>query len=276
MRKAIIKFFKNFFYNERKRTKVFLGEPFVVQYQNVSGEDVVATLFGYYDNSEDLGKKNGGNPDSVIITNLQGGDYERILASSVNSKKLKIGKWRFQSPSTNQLQQTLKINQIDANGKHYTTPMNLGILKDAYQFQDDILESKKQLSVDGNTFIEFPLKALTTFVISMFPIKEEQVIAEYLDKAWWAITKAFFVKVTDALFYRTRNHVSKLEAQINHMGNQIIWLNNDIERYKNNFEQQFGNDYAKKIAENPSIQILSQMDAAQPEAKPDAEPEPKN
>ena len=143
-----------------------MSDPYVIQYVNSATNDVTAILFGYNDN---FGFPNFGNPTSVTITNLQGGTYQRLLAQS-QSKEFKVGKWRFQSATSSQLQQTLTINHVDANGKQYTIPLNLSIMKDAYQFQSDVLDVTKPLTTDGNTFVTFTLKALTTFVISIFPV----------------------------------------------------------------------------------------------------------
>jgi hypothetical protein len=43
-------------------------------------------------------------------------------------------------------------------------------MRDAYQFQNDILDISKTITVDGNTQITFPLLPLTDLVISMFPV----------------------------------------------------------------------------------------------------------
>jgi len=146
---------------------VAVSDPYVIQYQNTdTTTDVTAFLFGYNDF---FGTTNFGNPTAVVITNLQGGTYGRLIAQS-NNKPFKIGKWRFQSANTAQLQQTLSINHVDANGKQYSVPLNLSIMRDAYQQQSDIIDVTKPVSVDGDTFVSFTLKAGTTFVISMFPI----------------------------------------------------------------------------------------------------------
>jgi hypothetical protein len=146
---------------------VAVSDPYVIQYQNTATTDVTAILFGYNDY---FGATNYGNPSpDVILTNLQGGTYGRLISQS-NNKFFKIGKWRFQSGTTSQLQQTLTINHVDANGKQYSTPLNLSIMRDAYQQQSDIIDVTKPVTVDGNTYVTFTLKASTTFVISMFPV----------------------------------------------------------------------------------------------------------
>lgn len=145
---------------------VGISDPYVISYQNTTSSNVTAILFGYNDY---FGSTNYGNPTAVVITNLQGGTYGRLIAQS-NNKFFKIGKWRFQSTVPSQLQQTLTINHVDANGKQYSTPLNLSIMRDAYQQQSDILDVTKPVTVDGNTYVTFTLIASTTLTISMFPV----------------------------------------------------------------------------------------------------------
>lgn len=143
-----------------------VSDPYVIQYVNTTAGDLTATLFGYNDF---FGAANFGNPAGITISNLQGGTYGRLIAQS-NNKFFKIGKWRFQSSTASQLQQTLQINHVDANGKQYSTPMNLSIMRDAYQQQADIIDVSKPVTIDGNSYITFTLIASATLVISMFPI----------------------------------------------------------------------------------------------------------
>ena len=145
---------------------VGISDPYVISYQNTTTTNAAAILFGYNDY---FGSSNYGNPVAIVITNLQGGTYGRLIAQS-NNKFFKIGKFRFQSTSPSQLQQTLTIYHVDANGKQYSTPLNLSIMRDAYQQQSDILDVTKPVTVDGNTYITFTLIASTTLTISMFPV----------------------------------------------------------------------------------------------------------
>ncbi len=150
---------------------VAVSDPYVIQYNNTDAVPVTAILFGYNDYfNAPLG--NFGNPVLTIITNLQTGSiagYGRMIAQS-NNKFFKIGKWRFQCSTPAQLQITLNITHVDANGKQYTTPLNLSIMRDAYQQQPDIIDVSKTVTVDGNTFITFTLLAGAVFTISMFPV----------------------------------------------------------------------------------------------------------
>jgi hypothetical protein len=150
-----------------------VSDPYVIQYDNTTGlVPVTAVLFGYNDYSNLVLTPNYGNAASVNILNLQTGSitgYARMIAQS-NNKFFKIGKWRFQCGTSAQLQITLNINHVDANGKTYTTPLNLSIMRDAYQQQSDIIDVTKPVTIDGNTFITFTLLAGVVFTISMFPV----------------------------------------------------------------------------------------------------------
>lgn len=158
-------------YASGQSQSIALSDPYVIQYTNTTGGALTAVLFGYNDNYNAV---NFGNPAGITITNLQTGGglgtgYGRLLAQS-NNKEFKIGKWRFQSATSSQLQQTLQLVHVDGNGKQYSTPLNLSIMRDAYQQQSDILDVTKVLTIDGNTYITFTLVANATVVISMFPV----------------------------------------------------------------------------------------------------------
>lgn len=143
-----------------------VSDPYVIQYTNTTAGTLTAVLFGYNNNFQST---TFGNPAGITVTNLQGSSYLALLGQTSN-KPLKIGKWRYQSSSSSQLSQTLTISHFDANGKQFSTPLNLSIMRDAYQFQSDILDITKVIVVDANTQITFPLLATTTLVISMFPV----------------------------------------------------------------------------------------------------------
>lgn len=148
------------------RASAPLSDPYVIQYANTTTNDVTAYMFGFNDYS---GTANFGNPTAVVLTNLQGGTYGRLF-NQAQGKNFKVGKWRFQSSTASQLQQTVTINHVDANGKTYTVPLNLSVMLDAYQFQSTILDITKVVTVDGNTFLSFTLKASATLVISVYPV----------------------------------------------------------------------------------------------------------
>ena len=149
-------------------SEVNVSDPYVIQYVNGNAFGVTAVLFGYNNFFND-NTGQFGNPAGVTVTNLQGSSYLALLGQS-NNKAFKIGKWRFQSATAGQLSQTMTLSHFDANGKQYSTPLNLSILRDAYQFQSDILDVQKIIVIDANSQITFPLLANATIVISMFPV----------------------------------------------------------------------------------------------------------
>jgi len=145
-----------------------ISDPYVIQYANATGAAITGTLFGYNDYFLATNFNNG----ALTVTTLQGGTYNRLIAQTQN-KPLRIGKWRFQASGTNvasQLAITVTINQVDANGKQYSVPLNLSIMRDAYQQQSDIIDVTRAVTVDGNTYCTFSVMANTTLVISVFPI----------------------------------------------------------------------------------------------------------
>jgi hypothetical protein len=148
---------------------VSVSDPYVISYENTTLGNLTAILFGYNDY---FNVSNYGNNVGIVITNVQTGTtagYGRMIAQS-NNKFFKIGKWRFQSTSSPQLQVTMNIYHVDANGKQYITPLNLSIMRDAYQQQSDIIDVTKQVTVDGNTYCTFLLYGSATVTISMFPV----------------------------------------------------------------------------------------------------------
>jgi len=149
---------------------VSVSDPYVISFENSTGGNLTAILFGYNDY---FNVANYGNNVGISITNVQTGTtagYGRMIAQS-NNKFFKIGKFRFQSTSSPQLQITMNINHVDANGKQYITPLNLSIMRDAYQQQSDIIDVTKQVTVDGNTYMTFLLYSQTVLTISMFPVE---------------------------------------------------------------------------------------------------------
>jgi hypothetical protein len=148
-----------------------ISDPYVIQYANTSSSDVTATLFGYNDY---FLANSFNNPAAIgVPVTLQGGTYNRLISQTQN-KPLKIGKWRFQASGTNissQLSVTVTINQVDASGKQYSVPLNLSIMRDAYQQQSDIIDVTRPVTVDGNTYLNFTVKGSTTLTISVFPIE---------------------------------------------------------------------------------------------------------
>ncbi len=146
-----------------------VSDPYVIQYANTTTTDQTCYLFGY---NSFFGSTNYGNPTAAVITNLQTGTTAGygIMIAQTQNKPFKIGKWRFQSSTTSQLQITVQETHVDANGYQKTKPLNLSIMKDSYQFISDQVDMTIPSIVDGNTYYQFTLKASATLVITMFPV----------------------------------------------------------------------------------------------------------
>jgi len=157
-----------------------VSDPYVISYSNTTtGTNTTGVLFGYNDYSTQTNNGNGTlGSAGLVLTNLQGGTYGRLLTQS-NNKPFKIGKFRFQAATyttgtdntSSQLAITLTINHVDGNGKQYSTPLNLAIARDAYQQQNNILDVTKPITVDGNTYMTFTVYANTVLTIAMFPVE---------------------------------------------------------------------------------------------------------
>jgi len=154
-----------------------VSDPYVISFSNTTATGATSTtavLFGYNDYATATNNGNG----ALVVTNLQGGTYGRLLTQS-NNKPFKIGKFRFQAATygtgtdntVSQLAITMTINHVDGNGKQYSTPLNLAIARDAYQQQNNILDVTKPITVDGNTYLTFPVYINTVLTIAMFPVE---------------------------------------------------------------------------------------------------------
>ena len=156
----------NFSYASGGAMNVGVSDPYVLSYQNTATSTATAIIFGFNDY---FGSTNYGNATQLVITSLQGGTYGRMIAQT-NNKPFKVGKLRFQSTTTSNIAQTLTINHVDANGKVFQTPVNLSIMRDAYQQQSDIVDVTRPITVDGNTYLTIPVAGSSTLVISFFPV----------------------------------------------------------------------------------------------------------
>ncbi len=146
-----------------------VSAPYVIQYANTTTNDVTAIFMGFNDYAFST---NYGNPTAVVLTNLQGGTYGRLINQS-NNKNFVIGKWRFTASGSNitsQLTQTLNLYHVDANGVATSVPINMSVLKDLFQFSTDSIDVTRRVTFDGNTYITFTLKASCTLAIAAYPV----------------------------------------------------------------------------------------------------------
>jgi hypothetical protein len=169
--KNILNKIKEFFTKTKTIVREINTDPIVIEYKNTTDEDVNAILFGWDDFCF---SKNYGNPKGVIINTFQGGKYSRILSQTMQTG-LKFNEWRFISKNQEQLRVTFdKYAQI-GNNLFTRIPMNIGVMKDVFQYSQDVIVVKKQEIIRSNTYYSFPLLAKTTLVIVMYPdiVKKE-------------------------------------------------------------------------------------------------------
>jgi hypothetical protein len=147
---------------------VAYSNPYIISVENTGTVSATATVFGF---NQTLGQTNFGNPTAIRITDVISGTtagYSLLMGQTV-SKPFQIGKWRFESSSSTALLQTLSLQRTDANGFTNSKPLLLSQLKDAYQYQASILESKSTFTIDGNSFFTLLVPAGATITISMYP-----------------------------------------------------------------------------------------------------------
>jgi hypothetical protein len=154
--------------------------PYMVQYNNTSGADATGYLFGY---NNFLGVTNGGNPSSLVVTNLMSsnpsatygagvtaGTYQSFL-NQTGTKPFQISWWRLQASGSSvslQLTQVAQINYYDqGTGQLSTTPMPWTVFKNSFQQQSDIIDGRYPVLITANTFLSFVVKAGTTLTFTM-------------------------------------------------------------------------------------------------------------
>lgn len=262
MRNWLINIFKSFFFYKKEMYRRTYDDPFVIQYENKSADDVIGVMFGF---NENFGAPNFGNPDCVEIINLQGGSYKRFLAQTSQDRD-KIGQWRFQSNSHFQLKQNINLHHVDANGKDYKlAPINLETSKNTCQFQSDILDVNRDFGIDGNSYATFTLKALTTFVISMFPYQKHSYIG-YVERSWFKAIKVIYINIKDFLFYRTRNEIKKMKDDFDRT---LMFQDSTIKELSNNVDLLMKLATAEKeVADRTDCEEFAPEEEKKPEETP--------
>lgn len=161
------------YFKKHKITTVL--DPIVIEYTNPTDKKLTAIIFGFNDF---FAFNNFGNGE-LIVKNLQTNDngYNRLMCQS-GFKPFVFRKARIQSSSMRMLHKTLFINHKGANGNEKRKSINLSAFRDAYQFQNDIIDINcGDTKIDGNTFLELEIDPNTSFCIYIFP--EESKLVSY-------------------------------------------------------------------------------------------------
>lgn len=143
-----------------------VSKPYVLRIENTNvGATVNAILFGF---NTFYGQTNYGNNVAIAITSTTAANYGQLLTQSQN-KPFDIAKWRFSCSNTAQLDQTMTISYVDANGRTCSDPVTLTNYKDPYQQVNTLLDVNYPVKVDGNTYLTIPMLASAILYLSMFP-----------------------------------------------------------------------------------------------------------
>ena len=142
-----------------------ISNPYVIYIENNFKIKQKAILFG----DAVFGyEKNFGSDEGIKIT-TSGKSYAHLLKQSAHSP-FEIGKWRIQTTNIENLHQEMVVNCVDADGLEVKSKVNLAIMKDAYQYQSDIIDISKIKYVNHNVYFEIELQSRTEMCISLFPI----------------------------------------------------------------------------------------------------------
>lgn len=150
--------------------EVAASDPYVLTITNSStSNNLVATLFGGYVNSDTKTVTNFGNSTDLTITPASGASYYALLMQSM-SNPFMIYSWRLDADTVSQLSQTLYVNYTNAgNGKLARIPINMNVRRNLYYNSDKGLEFVYPIKVDGNTYFTITILAKSSLTLTMFP-----------------------------------------------------------------------------------------------------------
>ena len=107
-----------------------ISQPYIISIQNTTTAAITATVFGWNDNT---GSTNFGNNVGLVFTDVvRATTFTRLFNQSMSSP-FKIGKFRFSSDTASQLNVSVNINYVDANGNALTKAVNLSQMSSLYQ-----------------------------------------------------------------------------------------------------------------------------------------------
>ena len=145
---------------------VATSQPYVLSIANSSSAVTqTAILFGYTDYSV---ATNYGSQNAITITNTQGGTYARLLVQS-QAQPFNISKWKFISTNSTQLNQTVTISHVNADGSTYSVPLTLAVEQSMFSQNTTVLDVERNLFIDANTYLSIPILASATLQVVMYP-----------------------------------------------------------------------------------------------------------
>lgn len=154
--------------NAPTQARLYQADPYQIIIENKHQTSALkATIFG---NDKFLLKPNFGNDSSLVISIGQPGvEYVELLQQS-STKPFATQFMRIESENQLQVTKFITVNQKDANGNWFQRPMNMQQFKSAYQQDKNMLDAPLSEYIDGTTYWEVEVEALTRVFYTIFPL----------------------------------------------------------------------------------------------------------
>ncbi len=133
---------------------------------NNTAGTLTCTLFGANINLNPS-VTNFGSSAALTVTPDNNVSYYQVLQQSM-LEPFRFGKMRVSSTNTTQVQQSIQAVSTNYYGQSLSDPMNMSSTVSAYQNQLTITENTRPFDITGNTYLQFPVLANTTLLISFF------------------------------------------------------------------------------------------------------------
>lgn len=154
-----------------------VSNPHIIEIKNKSSEVQDFVLFG---SNMHLNEPNFGNNKNICIKYLSDQISYSSFLTEMLTTKYKIGLLRIQSSNIENMIQTLNYNKYNSNVEMFDVvftrrEIKLAIMRDAYQFQNDILDVRlPKIEMDKYHYLHGKIEGESTIVISFFPIEIDE------------------------------------------------------------------------------------------------------
>lgn len=166
---AINQIRKNNKNKEKEQPRIEYGYPYIMSIKNTTKKRQVCKLFGF---AENFDKPNFGNPEGIIISNINGSDVGyKAMVVELAINPIKVGKWRFESESQLNLKSAMTMFIKTSDGCTQSKPLPLSQLKDPYQYNANILETRRVFTLNVCASLEIPVDGNSEITIMLYPIK---------------------------------------------------------------------------------------------------------
>lgn len=153
-------------YLEAAGAKASSPSPYQISITNSTAGQLTAIIFGY--NKYLLSTNFGSAVGIEVVPSQANVSYLELLQQSA-SQPFETSLIRIQSSNTTQVTQIINVVNKDANGQECTIPVITQSYFSANQFQSGIIDVPYSLKIDGNAYLQYPVLANTTVVMTFFP-----------------------------------------------------------------------------------------------------------